>query len=162
MRFYSVARRALSRAYRDSFVFAYRGVLRDGATVNMTDGRDDGISAPSENKRPRRTDENLPVRRDATARFRGCTSRGKTSRGRRGVDARLRIDIPSYLHAQTNRISAGPYTAGKKWPKFQNALYVFSRLASLSIANRNLVPSIAIYARCAFCLISTERYQSDT
>lgn len=36
--------------------------LRDGATVNMTDGCDDGISAPSEQTRsPRTSPENLPV-----------------------------------------------------------------------------------------------------
>lgn len=37
--FYSAVRGALSALpYRDSFVFAYREVIRDGATVNMTDG----------------------------------------------------------------------------------------------------------------------------
>lgn len=109
--------------YRDSFVFAYREVT--WRSHRKYDGRvrDDGISVRT-NEPHGRTPK--ISRHAATRRLDlGAERREGSLETVRGVDVRLRIDIPTYLPACANK----PYLSNwKRWPKFQNSHIFASRI----------------------------------
>lgn len=105
MRFYSPG--LIAATYRQAFVFAYRRGLRQapGATVNMTDGCDDEISAASE-----QTSATLPGPENLdSARFRG-DERPRPDRGSSSTANRY-----TWLRGQTKSTSEGLLQRGRSF-----------------------------------------------